>query len=236
MSFIHRNRVWLLPLLGLGCAWGVWNTVSTVTGKPKPKPADATPAPTHPSDPVSIAATPSPAPFSPSGGVTPSQPPPPAFGSAGGAPPQQRSDPNDELWADLRALEKAPAALSQTDALLKEGEQPLAVKWLTPVAPPNLSKEIWKYLFDRVQEKIEKISSKKLAVSKPIKLPKLDFVIFHGSPVIGEAWFEGQPYHVGEILQGYYTVKRISQQKVTLITPEGELNLETREKFMEETT
>lgn len=114
MSFVERNKVWLLPLLGLGVVGVVVLNLKTFRGKPTP------PAP--------VQALPAEAP-------APPQPPPPAP-----VPPRPAAGGPSDLWSDLRPLETPAPSLNDLPALLTAAEQPLKA---TPAPRPQLDPPAW---------------------------------------------------------------------------------------------
>lgn len=117
MSFVERNKVWLLPLLGLGVVGVVVLNLKTFRGKPAP--------------PVPAQAPPAEAP-------APSQPPPSIP-----VPPRPAAGGPTDLWSDLRLLETPAPSLNDLPALLAEAEQPLKA---TPAPRPQLDLQGWVHL------------------------------------------------------------------------------------------
>lgn len=95
MSFVERNKLWLLPVLALGVAAVGWFNYQSFAG---PKPAEAVPA--------GAAQTSEAAPGEPN----------PALGPAPG-PAQEAPTEASGVWDDLKALAFVPGDLNRLDAL-----------------------------------------------------------------------------------------------------------------------
>lgn len=102
MSFVERNKAWILPLLAVGVAGVVYLNVGTLSG---PAPAPAVPA----------GAAPTPVAAAPALPVTPD----PATSDA-------------TLWDDLKPFAVVPPGLVQTEALQAQATAVLGEKILRP--------------------------------------------------------------------------------------------------------
>ncbi len=100
MSFVERNKRWLLPVLALGVGAVGWFNYQSFAG-PKPAEAPAAPVAGQPAEPAQGAATAPPAPA-----------PEPPVDSGG-------------LWDDLKALAVVPGDLNRLDALDTQARGPL---------------------------------------------------------------------------------------------------------------
>lgn len=205
MSFIERNKVWLLPLLGVGVLGVVWMNVQTFKPKkppvalPPPAPAAATPsnaAPEPAPAPVPVAPAPEPAPV-----------------PAGGA----------DLWSDLRPLEAPSPRLSQADEMLKEGARPVEVSRLGQPAEPELDPRSWQAL---PEPRFPKVATASAAPKAPSATPVLGLIL-EGSGGVREAWFGGRPYREGQSPDGAHRIKQILRWSVLLTGPTGEIRLST---------
>ena len=101
MSFVERNKLWLLPILAVGVGAVAWFNYRTFAG-PKPPATEASQATTSTvASPVALSSAPLP-------------PPEPVSGSGG-------------MWDDLKALAVVPGDLNRLDALDTQGRAPLPV-------------------------------------------------------------------------------------------------------------
>jgi len=199
VSFVERNKIWLLPLLGVGVAGVLWMNYQAF----KPKVADPVPAPITPAP---LATPPVPAASAP---VTPAVPPPSNAGA--------------DLWADLRSLEAPAPELTRTDELLREGAKAVDVSRVGQPIPPVLDPRGWQALPDPVFPK-PPVAPGTVAPARP--LPRLEFVL-ETARGEQEAWFEGRPYREGENLDGTHRIKQITRWAVVLSGPAGDIRLST---------
>ena len=208
MSFVERNKIWLLPLLGVGVLGVLWMNFKTF----KPKPV----APSPPSQPAAPST-------SGSANPTPPAPPPAAMPPAPLPPVPTPGAAGADLWSDLRALETPPPELTRTDELLKEGEKPLNLSRLGQPNAPALDPQEWQSLPEPV---FPQARTGVLAAKTPTALPKLDFVVESASGA-QEAWFHGRPYREGQTPDGVHKIKQIRRWSVVLTGPSGEIRLST---------
>ena len=198
MSFVERNKIWLLPLLGVGVLGVLWMNFQTF--KPKATPA-ATPSP-----------SPSPA--------SPAPPPPPST-----VPPPSPAPVNvgTDLWADLRVLGSPPPELIRTEELLREGERPLEVSRIGDPAAPNLEPRDWQSLPEPEFPQARAVPAVAMTVAAPLKL---DFVL-EAANGAQEAWIGGRPYREGQSPDGVHRIKQIRRWSIVLAGPSGETRLST---------
>lgn len=194
MSFVERNKNWVLPLLGVMALGVIYMNFQMFKPKPKaPEPPGAAPPLTATAPAAVIAAPPPPAPE-----PTPAGPRKP------------------DLWSDLRALEEPWAGLNQADALLKQGSQPLKAELLHPVPwvlplPVSL----------RVPEPLRGAPTTPATLpSRPsAPPPEVDFLILN--PKGTSAWLGGSGFRVGQVLAGGWKVRRITPDMVEVEGPGG---------------
>lgn len=192
MSFIERNKAWVLPLLGVAAVGVIYMNVKMLgpSAKAAVPPAAGTPGPTPP----------------------PVAPPPPA-------PPPQSAPAKPgtpDLWSDLRALEEPWAGLNQTEAILARGGPAMTADILHPpiktLSSPNSL---------RVPEpRTIVVSGPSAGPSVPVAPPpEVDFLIRN---VMGSsAWMEGSGFKVGQLLPGGWRVRRITPDMVEVEGPGG---------------
>lgn len=111
MSFVERNKAWILPLLAAGVAGVAYMNYRSFSA-----PAPASPA----------AASPAPAAGAPA--AAPAEPPPPQPSSMGG---------DSTLWEDLRPLAVVPQGLVQTEAMQSRATGVLGDDILRPPSPAS---------------------------------------------------------------------------------------------------
>ena len=114
MSFVEKNKAWLLPLLAVGVGGVVYLNFGTSSSTPKP----ATP------DPPAQA----------------SAPPPVAAPTAAPATPTAGA-PTSDLWSDLKAQALVPGPLGQDEDLEVRARQPLNIE--SPTAPDSVARPAW---------------------------------------------------------------------------------------------
>jgi len=198
LSFIEKNKAWLLPLLGLGIVGVGYMNFRTLREEPPP------------GDPASVEAVPA-----------PSEPPPAP--EATGIPPAGGGNPEgtEDLWSDLRSFAVLPGNLAQEGPLRDRARVALGPE-LEPGATLSLGKPGWVSLSPQgavpAGTTLEEASGG-AATGMP---PDLDFLI-HG-PRGSQAWFGGRPYRTGEkLLDSGYTLSRIGPTFVELAGPHGKL-------------
>lgn len=207
MSFVERNKAWLLPLLGVGVLGVVWMNLQTF--KPKKAPAKPTPPAATPS-PLTPAAAPAPAPV-----------PPPAPHAA--PPAHEPGASGVDLWSDLRPLEPPAPTLAQADEMLKEGARPLDLARIGQRPEPELDPLSWRGL---PEPHFPKAVVAAAQPKTPSAAPKLELIL-EGPDGAQEAWFRGRPYREGQSPDGVHRIKQIRRWSVVLSGPNGEIRLST---------
>ena len=196
MSFIERNKAWVLPLLGVAAAGVIYMNVKMLGPSAKVVAPPAAPP---------VAGTPGPAPQAVA-------PPPPA--------PLPQPTParpgTPDLWSDLRALEEPWAGLNQTEAILARGGPTLTSDILHPPTkilstPTNLHV---------TEPKAILVSGPSTGPSTPVAPPpEVDFLIRN---VMGSsAWMDGSGFKVGQLLPGGWRVRHITPDMVEVEGPAG---------------
>jgi hypothetical protein len=194
LSFVEKNKAWLLPLLGLGVGIVGFLNYRSFTAAPAPAeaagPGPAT-APTAALPPVPVAPAPGPS--------TPA-----ATGS--------------DVWSDLEALAAPPAALTQEGPLKDRCRENLA-RFLGAPAAITLPLPGWVREAEREQPATAAAVPAKPAGPPPVP-PQVEFIFSGGSGAT--AWVQGHPYRVGEIIRpGPFSVASIERARVGLIGPDG---------------
>lgn len=199
MTFIEKNKAWLLPLLGLGVAGVLYLDFHS----------KAAPVPEPPVAPAPSAQAPAPGAQAPAPGT---QIPAPA---AAAAPPVAGA-PGD-LWGDLQALEKPPEALCQEDALKKRCRASLGPLLEAP-AWSRLPRPGW---VREAEPPKAAPSGPPLPPPPPAPVPVVDFVLSGAQGAT--AWIHGRPYRAGEnIPGGPFSVASIEWNRVGLTGPKGD--------------
>jgi hypothetical protein len=193
LSFIEKNKAWVLPLLGLGVLGVAYMNYRTFQGD---KPATAEVTAPQPAQPAAQAAAEAPAAL------------PPAAAEAA------KPEGSGELWADLQVFAVLPGNLAQED-ILKDRARVAIVDGLGEEPQLALGRPVEPALAKPLQKPAQAGS-----VAGPGALPELEFLV-HG-PQGSYAWFNGSAYQVGESVRGSgYTVNRIGPTYVELSGPEG---------------
>lgn len=194
MSFIEKNKVWLLPLLALGVLGVGYMNYRTFTGEPAvPTPEDA----------AAQEAEPQPETSAPAEGSTPVPSPEDI----------EAAQDSGNLWADLEAFAVVPGELAQEDPLRDRARVAI---------DPALTQDSTLFLDKPTRSSLQLVRPKPggSVDATHVAPPQLDFLIHtpHGS----FAWFEGRGYRVGESLAGGgYVVSRIGAMSVELTGPWG---------------
>lgn len=195
MSFIERNKAWVLPLLGVAAVGVIYMNVKMMGPAAKSAAAPAKPAP--------VAGAPTAAPVAASTPVTAPPPPPPA------PPPSPAHTGAPDLWADLRVLEEPWAGLNQSDGLLRQGSQALRPEALRPSPRPALPS-----VSVRVPEPPPQRMSlpSEGPLSPPQPVPEVDFLMRNARG--SAAWVGGSGFREGQLLSGGWRVRRITPDMV----------------------
>jgi len=211
VSFVEKNKAWLLPLLAVGVLGVVYLNIRTMTASPAPPALPSAESEPNPATPAEGAA-PEAAPAAPGADA----PPPVAADSQ--VPTRPGADSGLDLWADLRGLAAAPPYLADENTFrdlarrsaldaIRSQPQPGILTVPSGVREPLLSAE----------------ASEKSGVNASLpssQVPELDFLI-HGTTG-SRAWLEGKPYRAGQILDGnQLSVGPISSTSVVLKGPSG---------------
>jgi len=211
LSFVEKNKTWLLPLLGVGVAAVAYLNFR----KPaRPRPAPAVQAKAAPAPP----AAPPPAP-----GLVMAPPAAMAPAAPASAPMMAAAAPGTgaDLWGDLKPLAVPPGSSLQESALrerCRESLDPL----LDPGFPAGLPHP------GPVREAAAapapapvRIAAAGPAPVKPARpLPQLEFILTGDGPP--RAWLEGRLYREGQSLPGgAFRVGAIGWNQVALIDPAG---------------
>lgn len=195
MSFIEKNKVWLLPLLALGVLGVGYMNYRTFTEEPAgaPAPGGETAQAASPQAETSVPPE-GPAPSTDQNGV-------------------EAGPGSENLWADLEPFAVVPGGLAQEEPLRDRARVAIDPA-LTQPSPLFLDKPIHSSL-QPVQVKPTGISG-----TDQVRPPQLEFLIH--TPQGSFAWFEGRGYRVGDSLAaGGYTVSRIGAMSVELTGPGG---------------
>ena len=199
MSFVEKNKAWLLPLLGVGVAAVVYVNYRDMTA----------PAPVAPAGPAAPAA---PA----SEGQGPAAAPAVAVAPR---PTTAASVDAQGLWADLQALAAPPAALAQESALRERARASLG-PLLDVTFPTGLPRPA------RVREAAPAHAAAAVAAAlvprEAPAVPSVEFIL--SGPAGFSAWFQGRPYRLGQTLRGGgFRVEAITWNRVTLSGPAGQV-------------
>ena len=206
MSFIEKNKVWLLPLLGAGILGVGYMNFQTLRGEPPP--GDAAAAMQSVAE-QSVA-------------EQPAAGQPAAESPAISAPALEPStaEGSEDLWSDLKPFAVLPGNLAQ-EGLLRDRARLALGPEPGREGAMNLGKPGWASLAPALPPVPGSGSE-----SAGGELPELDFLIH--SPRGSFAWFGGRPYRTGEkVLDSGYTLSRIGPTSVELTGPSGKLVVST---------
>lgn len=194
MSFVERNKLWLLPLLGLGVAAVGWYNVQAFSGSKNPAPA-----PEAPSTRVEEGApAPAPAPAPPGEAAAPTP------GLEGGG-----------LWDDLKALATVPGDLNRLDALDSQ-----ARGVLPPSALQEGGSEVLRLPGPKVWLPRERPRPATGEAAPGLQAPDPDILI--QLPEGRRVWFDGIGYREQQALEeAPWKVRRIAPRSVELQGPRG---------------
>lgn len=200
MSFIEKNKAWILPLLGVGVLGVLY-----MNFRPAASPAPAT----GPEIPQAAGATPA--------ALDPSSAPPPAPEKAAGST-------EADLWEDLRAFAAPPPSLADENNFRDQARR--SAQGALQSTPPSVALAAPAGV--REPKAVPEPSSKEGAAleATPAPPPALDFLI--SGPTGARAWFEGQAYRSGQTLDGKgLSVGPIGFTSVELKGPKGKTVLTT---------
>ena len=195
MSFVEKNKAWLLPLLVVGAAAVIYMDFHTSAPAAALPAAPALPAQAGPAN--GPATTPAPPPSVPS----------PAMGGGPGA-----------IWDDLKALAHPPAAILEENALRQRCRSNLDalldVRFPTGLPRPGAVREA-------SSERSAPPPGPGAAPARPAPpMPELSFIL--SGPGGLRAWFKGRPYREGdEIAGGGFRVGSIRRNRVGLVDAAG---------------
>lgn len=192
MSFVERNKAWILPLLLVAGAGVVYLNVRTLSG-----PTQA------PSEPGTTASGPAgvPAP------ATPAAPVP--------SDTQASPAPDTSLWEDLKPLAVVPSGLEPSEALQSRATAVLGDEVLHPRLPPRPAFPVPP---NPVGPRPPVRASG--AGTAPGIAPDPDFLI--EIPEGRRAWFSGEGYREHQKLDGSpFLIRRIHRDRVVLEGPGG---------------
>jgi hypothetical protein len=214
VSFVEKNKAWLLPLLAVGVGGVLYLNLHTFSA-PAP-PVEAAPAESPaPIAPVSASqapgSTPAPNPLA-------ANPPPVAAASASAAEPSPDAS-GDSLWADLNRFAHVPDPLGQEADLKAQARNAVPKSRVETAGSLPLPA--------RVSEPrpVAKAAGAKEDLL-PEFAPDVDFLIHTSSG--SRAWFQGREYRMGQGLkEGSYKVGSIAPYTVELKGPSGSVRRST---------
>lgn len=200
MSFVEKNKAWLLPLLAVGVLAVVYMNIRRMSASPTPP---AQPSTDSEAPPVADSEV-------PTGPETPVAVP--------SAPLSPGADAGPDLWADLRGMAVPPPYLADENTFrdlarrsaleaIQDQPKPVSLTPLSgvrePLAPMGIAEK----------------PAVKGSLPEP-QVPELDFLI-HGASG-SQAWLEGKAYRSGQFLEGnLLSVGPIRSTSVELKSPSG---------------
>lgn len=195
MSFVERNKLWLLPLLGLGVVAVGWYNMQAFSGPKTPPPEPQAPPAAGEAAPSAQASAPAtPAPAVPAGG-----------GEGGG------------LWDDLKPLALVPGDLNRLEALDNQARGVLPASALQEGGSEALrmsGPKVW-IPKERPRPVVE-------GHEAPAGPPAPDPDILVQLPEGRRVWIDGVGYREAEALaQKPWRVRRIEPRAVELQGPKG---------------
>jgi len=200
VSFVEKNKAWLLPLLAVGVLAVVYMNIRTMSASPTP-PAQ----PSTDSEASAVADSEVPA-----GPETPVAVP--------SAPLSPGADAGPDLWADLRGMAVPPPYLADENTFRDLARRSALAAIQDQPKPGTLT------LPTGVREPLAPVEA--ADKSGPVgslsssQIPELDFLI-HGASG-SRAWLEGKGYRSGQVLEGnLLSVGPIRSTSVELKSPSG---------------
>ncbi len=202
MSFVEKNKAWLLPLLAVGAVAVVYMNIRTMSASPTPPPQPSTDAAASPAPGAEV---PAPEMVSPAGLPAP-------------APPRSEGDTGLDIWADLRGMAVPPPYLADENTFRDLARRSAQEAILDQPQPKYLT------VPTGVREPLSPVEAAdkkgaKGSLPEP-QVPELDFLI-HGASG-SRAWLEGKGYRSGQVLEGnLLSVGPIRSTSVELKGPSG---------------
>ncbi len=180
MSFVEKNKAWLLPLLAVGVLAVVYMNIRTMSASPTPPPQPSTDSEAPP---VAV-------PEVPPGPETPV--------AAPSAPLSPGADAGPDLWADLRGMAVPPPYLADENTFRDLARRSALEAIQDQPKPANLT------LPAGVREPLPPVETADKSGPKgslpSSQIPELDFLIHSASG--SRAWLEGRGYRSGQVLEG----------------------------------
>jgi len=200
MSFAERNKLWLLPVLGLGVALVGWYNVKAFSGPQAATPEASAPQPEVPSEPAP-----------PTQGAAPTASPVPVP-----APSPVPGPEGAGLWDDLKALAVVPADLNRLEALDSQARGVLPASALLEggaEGPRLAGPRVW-----APKERPRPIGGHEAASGPAAPDPDILVQLPEGRRV----WIDGVGYREQQPLaQAPWRVHRIAPRAVELQGPRG---------------
>jgi len=199
LSFVEKNKAWLLPLLGVGVAAVAYLNLRK-PARPRPLPSAGA------AEPARLAPAPPAAPV-----------PAPSLVMAAPAAPAAPA-PGSDLWSDLRAL-AAPSGPSLAEAALRERCREALDPVLESGFPASLPHP--GPVREAPPERTQAAAAVPAAAAPARPLPDLGFILCAaGAPPC--AWIGGRPWREGQSLPGgTWRVGPIRWNRVALLDPAG---------------
>lgn len=200
MSFVEKNKAWLLPLLAVGAGAVVYMNIRMMSTSP------ASPIPS----PVGAEAPPS------ASSEVPASPELPA--AVPSSPARTEPDAGPDLWADLRSMATPPPYLADENTFRDLARRSALAAIQDQPEPAHL------VLPSGVREPQAPVKTagtpEARGNSAPSPVPDLDFLI-HGASG-SRAWLDGKGYRPGQTLEGNpLSVGPIRSTTVELKSPSG---------------
>lgn len=200
MSFVEKNKAWLLPLLAVGVLAVVYMNIRTMSASPTPpaQPSTDSEAPAVADSEV------------PTGPETPV--------AAPSAPMSPEADAGPDLWADLRGMAAPPPYLADENTFRDLARRSALEAIQDQPKPDTLT------LPAGVREPLPPLEAADKSGSvgslSSSQIPELDFLIHSASG--SRAWLEGKGYRSGQVLDGnLLSVGPIRSTSVELKSPSG---------------
>ena len=197
MSFVEKNKAWLLPLLAVGVLAVVYMNIRTMSASPASAPSTTEAPPVAGSEAAA-------------GPEVPVVPP--------SSPMKTEADAGPDLWADLRGMAVPPPYLADENTFRDLARRSAQAAIQGHPEPVDLAIPMG------VREPQAPVEAAEIPVGKgsvaPSQVPELDFLI-HGASG-SRAWLEGKAYRSGQTLEGnLLSVGPIRSTTVELKSPSG---------------